>query len=666
MKRYSLLYSFIFCLTGIHLKAQVLASDSLVLVALYNSTNGPGWTSKDNWLTGPVNTWFGITVSGNRINSVNLPGNLLQGNLPSQIGDLENLVILRLESNSITGNIPTELGNLTALQSLAIFSNLLTGTIPPSLGNLTNLLGLYLYENQLTGSIPVELGNLINLRNLDLYNNQLSGSIPKELGNLSNLQGLALFSNQLTGSLPVELGNLNNLGYLGLWYNQLSGSIPKEFGNLTNLELLSLHSNALTGSIPEELGNLSSLVYLDLQVNQLTGSIPTQLGSLINLQRLYLGDNDLSGSIPKELGNLLNLNTLSLHSNQLTGSVPSEIGNLSNLIDMNININQLFDLPDLKALPLINLSVGDNYFQFDDIQLNLGITGLYYLFQKPIQGGGNVSLLARQTFVASFSVGGNSNVYQWRKNGVNVVGANTNTVSISSVSLSDEGSYELMVTNPQVPNLTLLSEPIVLSVSAALIEVKIDNFVKLDEDQVEFKTIGIGSSNIKDLIITNRGNTQLVVSNIEITGDFSFANPLPSTINPGESELLSIRFAPTNLGGRTGTITIYSNADVQVYTLNLVGEGDAEPEVYNVVTVNENSKHDFLNIRNITLFPKNRVSIYDRWGNMVFEKDNYDNVNTTFTGTTDSGKELAEGTYYYVIDKNNGSQRITGFLLLKR
>lgn len=71
-------------------------------------------------------------------------------------------------------------------------------------------------------------------------------------------------------------------------------------------------------------------------------------------------------------------------------------------------------------------------------------------------------------------------------------------------SLSDEGSYELMVTNPQVPNLTLLSEPIVLSDSATLIEVKIDNFVKLDEDQVEFKTIGIGSSNIKDLIITNR------------------------------------------------------------------------------------------------------------------------------------------------------------------
>lgn len=555
MKKNFILFVFSICISGSELKAQVLASDSLALVALYNSTNGPGWTRKDNWLTGPVSSWWGVSVSGNRVVSINTC--IQCSGLP-------------FVANNLQGSIPPELGNLSGLVNLILVANHLTGVIPPQLGNMTNLTYLRLDLNQLTGSIPLEIGNLVNLTNLDLSQNQLSGNIPPDLGNLPNLKLLNLCS------------------------------------------------------------------------------------------------NDLSGVIPNELGNLLNLEGLSLCFNQLTGFFPSEIANLSNLSGININVNQLFDLPDLKALPLINLSVGDNYFQFDDIQLNLGITGLYYLSQKPIQGGGNVSLLARQTFVASFSVGGNSNVYQWRKNGVNVVGANTNTISISSVSLSDEGSYELMVTNPQVPNLTLLSEPIVLSVSAALIEVKIDDFVKLDEDQVEFKTIGIGSSNIKDLIITNRGNTQLVVSNIEITGDFSLTNPLPSTIDPGESELLSIRFAPTNLVECTGTITIHSNADVQVYTLNLVGEGDAEPEVYNVVTVNENSKHDFLNIRNITLFPKNRVSIYDRWGNMVFEKDNYDNVNTTFTGTTDSGKELAEGTYYYVIDKNNGSQRITGFLLLKR
>ncbi len=183
---------------------------------------------------------------------------------------------------------------------------------------------------------------------------------------------------------------------------------------------------------------------------------------------------------------------------------------------------------------------------------------------------------------------------------------------------------------------------------------------------VQFSTTGVGVDQLKDLEITNTGTATLVITDVEVTGDFSLASALPPPIDPGNSETLSIRFAPTDLGQRTGTITILSNGDIPAYTLNLVGEGDAEPEVFNVITANQNGKHDFLNIRNITLFPNNRVSIYDRWGNKVFEKDGYDNSNGTFDGSSGAGKELAEGTYYYVLDKGNGSQRITGYLLLKR
>lgn len=183
---------------------------------------------------------------------------------------------------------------------------------------------------------------------------------------------------------------------------------------------------------------------------------------------------------------------------------------------------------------------------------------------------------------------------------------------------------------------------------------------------VQFSTTGVGTGQLKQLEIENTGNATLVISDIQLTGDFNLVSAMPPPIDPGNSEILSIRFAPTNLGMRTGTLTILSNGDIPAYTLNLSGEGDAEPEVFNVVTTNDNGKHDFLSIRNITLFPNNRVSIYDRWGNHVFEKDSYDNVNGTFTGISSSGKELAEGTYYYVLDKGNGSERITGFIMLKR
>jgi hypothetical protein len=34
-------------------------NDSLALVDLYNSTNGPSWTIHNNWLTGPVKKLVG-------------------------------------------------------------------------------------------------------------------------------------------------------------------------------------------------------------------------------------------------------------------------------------------------------------------------------------------------------------------------------------------------------------------------------------------------------------------------------------------------------------------------------------------------------------------------------------------------------------------------------
>lgn len=37
-------------------------NDSLALVALYNSTNGPNWRNEFNWLEGPVNTWKGVEL----------------------------------------------------------------------------------------------------------------------------------------------------------------------------------------------------------------------------------------------------------------------------------------------------------------------------------------------------------------------------------------------------------------------------------------------------------------------------------------------------------------------------------------------------------------------------------------------------------------------------
>ena len=163
------------------------------LVALYNSTNGPGWSHNDGWLTtGTPCSWYGVTCV----------------NFGHWVGGLD------LGNNQLSGAIPPALGNLAKLMLLNLVNNQLSGAIPSALGNLTELSDLHLSGNQLSGAIPPELGNLPNLQWLYLSGNQLSGAIPSALGNLTKLQGLILSSNQLSGALPRSLMNLHLINFL--------------------------------------------------------------------------------------------------------------------------------------------------------------------------------------------------------------------------------------------------------------------------------------------------------------------------------------------------------------------------------------------------------------------------------------------------------------------
>ena len=269
-----------------------LLSDSLALVALYDSTDGDDWTNNTNWLTGPVDEWYGITVEEGRVTSVDLTSNNLSGSIPSELGSLLSLSELFASGNQLTGSIPATIGNLTNLLSLRLSNNQFTGSIPSELGNLVNLSDLYLSGNQLMGSIPSELGNISNLRDFTVSDNQLTGSIPSELGNLTKLWRLFASRNQLAGSIPAELGNLSILTTLSLFDNQLTGSIPSELGELKNLVVLSIYDNQIIGSVPSELGNLADLRTLDIYNNQLSGPIPSTFLSL-DLGRFWFTGTDL-------------------------------------------------------------------------------------------------------------------------------------------------------------------------------------------------------------------------------------------------------------------------------------------------------------------------------------------------------------------------------------
>ena len=77
--------------------AQVNKQDSLALVDLYNSTDGPNWNDHTNWLTKKrVSTWSRITVTNNRVTRIELNYQNLKGSIPFSIGNLAKLQYLDL------------------------------------------------------------------------------------------------------------------------------------------------------------------------------------------------------------------------------------------------------------------------------------------------------------------------------------------------------------------------------------------------------------------------------------------------------------------------------------------------------------------------------------------------------------------------------------------
>lgn len=76
------------------------------------------------------------------------------------------------------GRIPTSLGNLTALLVLRLGTNHLSGPIPDSIGNLADLTVLWLASNQLSGQLPIGLRELMSLRTMQLASNpSLNGAL---------------------------------------------------------------------------------------------------------------------------------------------------------------------------------------------------------------------------------------------------------------------------------------------------------------------------------------------------------------------------------------------------------------------------------------------------------------------------------------------------------
>ncbi len=79
-------------------------------------------------------------------------------------------------------------------------------------------------------------------------------------------------------------------------------------------------------------------------------------------------------------------------------------------------------------------------------------------------------------------------------------------------------------------------------------------------------------------------------------------------------------------------------------------------EIFNVVTPNGDGVHDILTITGLETRPDNNLSIYNRWGILVFSTESYNTQGNFFDGTSKArstvgdDERLPTGTYFYLFD----------------
>ena len=89
--------------------------------------------------------------------------------------------------------------------------------------------------------------------------------------------------------------------------------------------------------------------------------------------------------------------------------------------------------------------------------------------------------------------------------------------------------------------------------------------------------------------------------------------------------------------------------------------------VYKVFSPNDDDTHEFWEIENIALYPKALVQVYDWSGRQVYNRRNYRNAEEhAFGGKDQEGRTLPSGTYYYIINLENGDTVFKGALTIVR
>ena len=443
----------------------------------------------------------------NDVLSILLNHNQLTGIIPESLSQLDKLQGLWLQFNQLSGNIPESFGQFGQLSQLYVEANHLSGILPATLSQIRSLRFLNIQDNEFYGRIPLTVDQLSDIQHLYVRNNYFTFS------NLLPIQDVYQGNFQYTPQEPIDslrtaTGPVGSPLTLSTtidrttdppskyqWFkhvengsdivlqpspttnghtytiNALTASdTGRYYYQITNDSMpdLTLTSHYVTvklgiGEGSREQDSLALIAFYESIQNKAewvgawdtTQPMDSWSGVTITNGRVSsvdLSNQGLVATLPTELGDLTQVQTLNLSGNQLSGPLPSGWTSWS-------------------ASATIDIS--DNLFTFQDIEPLLtgspAFPGTLIYYPQGLAGSPAVITVAEgDPFTLPYTSSTPGNVYQWQKrvNGewVDVAGATTASVTVPNASAGDAGDYQLVITNPSAPDLTLVTHPITVVV----------------------------------------------------------------------------------------------------------------------------------------------------------------------------------------------------------
>ncbi|PRQ22006.1 putative leucine-rich repeat domain, L domain-containing protein [Rosa chinensis] len=301
---------------------------------------------------------FASSVRGlKNLKVLNLSGCSKLKKLPNDMGHLESLEKLHVNGTGIR-ELPSSIGMLERLPLLKIEDCKDLVCLPISLGGLKSLKVFIISGCSKVEKLPEELGDRKCLVEVDVSGTSIK-ELPCSIGLLEGLVSMSLRDCKHLECLPSSVGGLKSLKYLKLSGCSKLDKLPDELSHVACLENLDVSSSGIR-ELPSSIGMLEGLVSMSLTDCKNLVRLPSSVGGLKSLKDLNLSGCSKLDKLPDELGHVACLEKLDVSGSGI-GELPSSIGMLEGLVSMSLrDCKHLECLPSsvggLKSLKDLNLS----------------------------------------------------------------------------------------------------------------------------------------------------------------------------------------------------------------------------------------------------------------------------------------------------------------------